>query len=80
MVGRKITALALGAALALSPTLAFAQEEATGGAAGQEDVETPFGDVSPVVIGAVVIGAIVGIALGLSNNNNNATSTTSPSN
>ncbi|MEX2650781.1 MAG: hypothetical protein WD673_17385 [Alphaproteobacteria bacterium] len=76
MVGKKITALALAAALALSPTLAFAQEEATGGAAGQEGIATPFGEVSPLVAGIVVVGAIVGLAVGLSsNNNNNATGT-----
>ena len=71
MVGKKITALALAAALALSPTLAFAQEEATGGAAGQEGIATPFGEVSPLVAGVVVVGAIVGLAVGLSSNNNN---------
>jgi hypothetical protein len=77
MVGKKITTLALAAALALSPTLAFAQEEATGGAAGQDPIVTPFGEVSPLVAGVVVVGAIVGLTIALSGDNNNfATGTT----
>lgn len=67
------TAMAL--AMALAPTMVSAQEE-TAAAGG---IETAFGTVVPVVAGAVAVGAIVGLAVVLSaQNNNNSTSTTAP--
>lgn len=80
MLGKKFTALALAAALALSPTFAMAQEE-TGTAAGEEGLATPFGTVSPVVAGVIVVAAIVGIAIAVSSDdkNDDATGTTGTS-
>jgi hypothetical protein len=70
MVGKKITALALASALVLSPALAIAQEE-SGEAAGENVINTPFGEVSPVVAGAIAVAAAIGLGIGLSSNNNN---------
>lgn len=63
MVGNKITALALAAALLLSPALAVAQD--SGEAAGEEGIDTPFGKASPVLVGGAVVGAIIGLTIAL---------------
>jgi hypothetical protein len=70
MVGHKIKALALAAAIVLAPALAIAQEE--GAAAGEEGlISTPFGAASPVVVGGVVLGAVIGLTIALDDNGDN---------
>jgi hypothetical protein len=76
MIAKRITAAVLASALLLSPVGAMAQEE---GGAADEGVETPFGNVSPVVLGVVAAALTLGIVLAVTGGDNDNATTTATS-